>query len=55
MPKDSAGQKVRLEGKVVLKERSKAEVEHLEGEGATSARAAVSIEATGVVIDRPAQ
>lgn len=53
VPRDSAGQKVKLEGKVVVKQRSKGELEHLEGEGATSAAAAVSIEASGVVIDRP--
>ena len=55
VPKDSAGQKVRLEGKVLVKQRAKGEVEHLEGEGATQAAAAVSIEATGVVIDRAAK
>ena len=47
--------KVKLEGKVIVKERSKEEVEHLESEGAKGAAAAVSIEATGVVIDRPAK
>ena len=55
VPKDSAGQKVRLEGKVMVKERSKGEIEHLENEGATHAAAVVSIEATGVVIDRAAE
>ena len=55
VPKDSAGQRVKLEGRVLVKQRSKGELEHLEGEGATSAAAAVSIEATGVVIDRPAK
>ena len=55
VPKDSAGQKVKLEGRVLVKERSKKEIEHLEGEGAKGAAAAVSIEATGVVIDRPAR
>ena len=30
MPKDSAGRKVKLEGKVMLKERSKAEIDHLD-------------------------
>lgn len=55
VPKDSAGQKVKLEGKVVMKQRSKDEIEHLEGEGAKGASAPVSIEATGVVIERPAK
>ena len=56
VPKDSAGQKVKLEGKVVVKQRPKDEVEHLESEGAgKDASAPVSIEATGVVIERPAK
>lgn len=55
VPRDSAGQKVKLEGKVLVKQRSKEETEHLEGEGAKGASAPVSIEATGVVIDRPAK
>lgn len=55
VPKDSAGQKVRLEGKVVMKQRSKAEIDHLEGEGAKGASAPVSIEATGVVIEKAAK
>ena len=53
VPKDSAGQKVKLEGRVLLKERSKGEIEHLEGEGAKGAASQVSIEAIGVVIERP--
>jgi hypothetical protein len=55
VPKDSAGQKVKLEGKVLIKDRSKSEIEHLEGEGATGVASRVSIEATGVVIERPAK
>lgn len=55
VPKDSAGQKVKLEGKVVMKQRSKEEIEHLEGEGAKAVTAAVSIEATGVVIEKSAK
>lgn len=55
VPMDSAGQKVKLEGTVMVKERSKAEVEHLESEGAKSAAAKVSIEATGVVVEAPAK
>jgi Domain of unknown function (DUF4920) len=47
VPKDSAGQKVKLEGRVLLK--------HLEGEGAKGVSAKVSIEATGVVIERAAK
>ncbi len=55
VPKDSAGQKVKLEGRVLLKERSKAEIEHLEGEGAKGVDSKVSIEAIGLVIERPAK
>ena len=55
VPKDSSGQKVKLEGKVLVKERSKEEVDHLEGEGAKKAAAPVSIEATGVVIEKAAK
>ena len=55
VPLDSAGQKVRLEGRVLVKQRSKEEIEHLESEGAKSAGANVSIEATGVVVEAPAR
>jgi len=55
VPKDSAGQKVKLEGKVMVKQRTKEEIEHLEGEGAKGASAPVSIEATGVVIEKAAK
>ena len=55
VPKDAAGQKVKLEGRILLKERSKAEVDHLEGEGAKGVTTKVSIEATGVVIERAAK
>lgn len=54
VPKDSAGQAVKLEGKVIVKDRTKEEIEHLKEEGAKGAEGRVSIEATGVVIDRPA-
>jgi hypothetical protein len=54
VPKDSAGQAVKLEGKVIVKDRTKEEIEHLKEEGAKGAEDRVSIEATGVVIDRPA-
>lgn len=53
VPKDSAGQKVKLEGRVIVKDRTKEEIEHLQEEGAKGAEGRVSIEATGVVIDRP--
>ena len=55
LPKDSMGRKVKLEGKVLVKERSKEEIEHLEGEGAKNVAAKVSIEATSVVVDVPAK
>ena len=55
VPKDVAGQKVKLEGRVLLKERTKGEIEHLEGEGAKGVTARVSIEAKGVVIERAAK
>jgi hypothetical protein len=55
VPKDSPGQKVKLEGRVIVKKKSAEEIEHLEGEGAKNAAAAVSIEATGVVIEAPAK
>ncbi len=55
VPKDSAGQKVKLEGKVVVKQRTREEIEHLEGEGAKGASAPVSIEATGVMIEKAAK
>ena len=55
VPKDSSGQKVKLEGKVLVKERTKEEVDHLEEEGAKKAASPVSIEATGVVIEKAAK
>ena len=55
VPKDSAGRRVALEGKVVVKKPEPARVEHLESEGASSAASTVTIEATGVEIaDAPA-
>lgn len=54
VPKDSFGRKATIEGRVIVKERPKTEVEHLEGEGAKEAGAKVSIEATGIVIEEPA-
>jgi hypothetical protein len=55
VPKDAAGQKVKLEGRVLLKERSKAEIDHLEAEGAKGVTTKVSIEATSVAIERAAK
>jgi hypothetical protein len=49
VPKDSAGKKVALEGKVKVKAPDPAEVAHLKGEGAGAAAASrVSVEAYGV-------
>jgi KaiC/GvpD/RAD55 family RecA-like ATPase len=55
VPKDSAGQAVKLEGKVIVKDRTRDEIEHLKEEGAQGAEGRVSIEATGLVIERPAK
>jgi Domain of unknown function (DUF4920) len=53
VPKDSAGQPVVLEGRVVVKEPKPADVEHKQAEGAgPSAAAKVWVEATGVQITR---
>jgi Domain of unknown function (DUF4920) len=53
VPKDSAGQPVALEGRVVVKEARPKDVEHKQAEGAgPSVAAKVSIEATGVEISR---
>jgi uncharacterized protein DUF4920 len=49
IPKDSAGKKVALEGKVKVKATDPAEVAHLKGEGAgRAASSRVSVEAYGV-------
>lgn len=49
LPKDSAGRKVVLEGKVVVAEPDADQVEHLQSEGAGEAAASdISIEASGV-------
>jgi len=55
VPKDAAGQKVKLEGRILLKDRSKAEIDHLEAEGAKGVTTKVSIEATSVAIERAAK
>jgi hypothetical protein len=51
VPKDAKGRKVALEGKVVVKDRSKEDVEHLKEEGAKEAASRVSIAASGVEIE----
>jgi hypothetical protein len=53
VPKDSTGQPVVLEGRVVVKEPKAKDVEHKQSEGAgPSVAGKVSIEATGVEIER---
>lgn len=54
VPKDSAGAKCTLEGKVLIKTPDPETVEHLTSEGAGAAAAReLSIEATGVEIEMP--
>jgi hypothetical protein len=53
VPKDSAGHRAVLEGKVVVKEPSSHEAAHKKAEGAARAGASVSVEATGVEITQP--
>jgi len=49
LPKDAAGQQAVLEGKLIVKQPTPQEIEHLEHEGAgASAASRVSIEASGV-------
>jgi hypothetical protein len=56
VPKDSAGKRVALEGKVKVKAPDPAEVAHLKGEGAGGAAAArVTVEAYGVELREAAQ
>ena len=51
VPKDSAGQPVVLEGRVLVKEPARSDVAHQQAEGAGAAAGArVSIEASGVEI-----
>ena len=52
VPKDSAGQHVALEGKVIVKDVPADEAAHKKAEGAERAAARVTIEATGVEITR---
>jgi Domain of unknown function (DUF4920) len=53
VPKDSAGHRAVLEGKVLVKEPAAGEASHKKSEGAELAGARVSIEAAGVEITRP--
>jgi hypothetical protein len=53
VPKDSAGKRAALEGKVVVKQPSADEVAHKKSEGAAAAGGKVSIEASGVLIGDP--
>ena len=51
LPRDSAGRRAVMQGRVALRELSAAERAHLESEGARATASALSIEATGVVIE----
>jgi hypothetical protein len=54
VPKDSAGKKVALEGKLKVKAPDPAEVAHLKGEGAgASAASRVTVEAYGIELREP--
>jgi hypothetical protein len=54
VPKDSAGKKVALEGKVKVQAPDPAEVAHLKGEGAgASAASRVTVEAYGIELREP--
>ncbi|MFW5920991.1 MAG: DUF4920 domain-containing protein [Polyangiales bacterium] len=48
LPKDSAGRECTVEGKVLMKELSEDEREHLAAEGAKALASATQLEATGV-------
>ena len=50
VPRDAAGRRVVLEGKVLVKEPSAGEAGHKKAEGAQRAAGRVSIEATGVQV-----
>lgn len=50
LPRDVAGRRAVIEGRVALRELSADHRAHLEGEGATATASALSIEATGVAI-----
>lgn len=51
LPRDSAGRRATMQGRVALTELSPEARAHLESEGASATASALSIEATGVVID----
>ena len=51
LPQDSAGRHATMQGRVQIREHSADVREHLESEGAQATASALSIEATGVVID----
>lgn len=50
LPRDVAGRRAMIEGRVELRELSPAVREHLESEGATATSSALAIEASGVVV-----
>lgn len=50
LPRDVAGRRAMLEGRVAMRPLSQGEREHLESEGATATASALSITATGVVV-----
>jgi hypothetical protein len=50
LPRDVAGRRAMLEGRVAMRALSQGEREHLESEGATATASALSITATGVVV-----
>lgn len=51
LPRDCAGRRAEMQGRVTLSELSPSVREHLESEGAVETRSALSIEATGVVLN----
>lgn len=50
LPRDAAGRRAMMEGRVELRELSPDVRAHLEGEGATATSSALAIEASGVVV-----
>ena len=50
LPRDVVGHRAMLEGRVAMRALSQGEREHLESEGATATASALSIAATGVVV-----
>jgi hypothetical protein len=50
LPRDLAGRRAMLEGRVAMQTLSAGEREHLESEGASATASALSISATGVVV-----